>query len=146
MDESVVLQKLNRMPYDMIYTIKQFLPIHTLKRVRKIRPCEFPEDYKELIQKKGLSYSLYENFRLLCNTDFAAITMIKNVLEKKRYDFKRNLTASWFDYLDDELSLNKRLTNIESEYNNYDLLKHQALEANIKYSIMINAYGIIPNI
>lgn len=146
MDESVVLHKLNHMPYDMIYTIKQFISIDTLKMVRKIKPSEFPEDYKELIQKKELTYSLYEQFRLLCNTDFAAITMIKTVLKKKRDDFKRNLTASWYDYLDDELSLNKKLTNLESEYNNYDLLKHEALEANIKYSKMINDYGIIPNI
>ena len=144
MDEATLLHKITYLPEDMIFFgIKEFLPISTLKRVRKIHPSEFPEDYKKLLQDRDCCFYLYDNFKMLYDNDETSISFLENMIQRNRDIFKDNLTASWFDYLEEELNLNERISNVRASQTYNETYKDRCFDEFTKCSRLIKEYGIV---
>ena len=143
MSNSIVLIDFSCLPYDVINYTNGFLSIDTLKQVRKIKPSEFPDEYRHFLQMKEDCFSFFENFKMICDTDDAAISMINSMIQRNRQSFQRNMTACWFEYLEKELSLNMRLNYLNSESKMNITCKDGFYNEYIKYVKLINNYGII---
>ena len=83
-DEDIIIQQLNRMPYDMIYTIKQFLPVSLLKKLRKIHKSELPINYKLIFDLNNYLYMKYLNYDI----DIKFNEICIKTLKKKLQEFK----------------------------------------------------------
>jgi hypothetical protein len=146
MSNSIVLKDLSCLPFDVINYTNGFISIDTMKNVRKIKPSEFPDEYKRLIQMKEDCFSVFENFKMICDTDDTAISMMNSTIQRNQQSFKRNLTACWFEYLDKELSLNIRLNTIKSQSKMNITCKEGFYNEYIKYANLVNNYGIISSL
>jgi hypothetical protein len=83
-DEDIIIRQLNRMPYDMIYTIKQFLPVSLLKKLRKIHKSELPINYKLIFDLNDYLYLKYIGYDIDIKAIEFSITLIKNQLQESK--------------------------------------------------------------
>ena len=81
-DEDIIIRQLNRMPYDMIYTIKQFLPVSLLKKMRKIHKSELPINYKLIFDLNNYLYIKYISYDIDIKAIEFSIKTIKNKLQE----------------------------------------------------------------
>jgi len=142
--ESLLLSQINRLPDELKRYIRDYLPISTVKYLRKINECEFPDDYKELILKKSCLFKLHDNFLLLSKNDKSYIKTINTIIERNKMNFKRDITASWFDYLDNSMSLYNNLENVTKSYENNKDYQEQCFNEFMRIVGLIKKYGIIP--
>jgi hypothetical protein len=59
-------------------------------------------------------------------------------------NFKRDITASWFDYLDNSMSLYNNLENVTKSYENNKDYQEQCFNEFMRIVGLIKKYGIIP--
>ena len=83
-DEDIIIRQLNRMPYDMIYTINKFLPISLLKKMRKIHKSELPINYKLIFDLNDYLYLKYIGYDIDIKAIEFSITLIKNQLQESK--------------------------------------------------------------
>jgi hypothetical protein len=83
-DEDIIIRQLNRMPYDMIYTINKFLPISLLKKMRKIHKSELPINYKLIFDLNDYLYLKYIGYDIDIKAIEFSITMLKNQLQESK--------------------------------------------------------------
>ena len=83
-DEDIIIRQLNRMPYDMIYTIKQFLPVSLLKKLRKIHKSELPINYKLIFDLNDYLYLKYIGYDIDIKAIEFSIILIKNQLQESK--------------------------------------------------------------
>jgi len=83
-DEDIIIRQLNRMPYDMIYTINKFLPISLLKKMRKIHKSELPINYKLIFNLNDYLYLKYIGYDIDIKAIEFSITMLKNQLQESK--------------------------------------------------------------
>jgi hypothetical protein len=83
-DEDIIIRQLNRMPYDMIYTINKFLPISLLKKLRKIHKSELPINYKLIFDLNDYLYLKYIGYDIDIKAIEFSITLIKNQLQESK--------------------------------------------------------------
>ena len=81
-DEDIIIRQLNRMPYDMIYTIKQFLPVSLLKKLRKIHKSELPINYKLIFDLNNYLYMKYLNYDIDIKFNEICIKTLKKRLQE----------------------------------------------------------------
>ena len=83
-DEDIIIRQLNRMPYDMIYTINKFLPVSLLKKLRKIHKSELPINYKLIFDLNDYLYLKYIGYDIDIKAIEFSITMLKNQLQESK--------------------------------------------------------------
>ena len=83
-DEDIIIRQLNRMPYDMIYTINKFLPVSLLKKSRKIHKSELPINYKLIFDLNDYLYLKYIGYDIDIKAIEFSITLIKNQLQESK--------------------------------------------------------------
>jgi len=83
-DEDIIIRQLNRMPYDMIYTINKFLPVSLLKKLRKIHKSELPINYKLIFDLNDYLYLKYIGYDIDIKAIEFSITLIKNQLQESK--------------------------------------------------------------
>ena len=83
-DEDIIIRQLNRMPYDIIYTINKFLPISLLKKMRKIHKSELPINYKLIFNLNDYLYLKYIGYDIDIKAIEFSITMLKNQLQESK--------------------------------------------------------------
>jgi hypothetical protein len=83
-DEDIIIRQLNRMPYDMIYTINKFLPISLLKKMRKIHKSELPINYKLIFDLNDYLYIKYIGYDIDIKAIEFSITVLKNQLQESK--------------------------------------------------------------
>ena len=83
-DEDIIIRQLNRMPYDMIYTINKFLPISLLKKLRKIHKSELPINYKLIFDLNDYLYLKYIGYDIDIKAIEFSITVLKNQLQESK--------------------------------------------------------------
>lgn len=83
-DEDIIIRQLNRMPYDMIYTINKFLPISLLKKLRKIHKSELPINYKLIFDLNDYLYLKYIGYDIDIKAIEFSITLLKNQLQESK--------------------------------------------------------------
>jgi hypothetical protein len=83
-DEDIIIRQLNRMPYDMIYTINKFLPISLLKKLRKIHKSELPINYKLIFDLNDYLYIKYIGYDIDIKAIEFSITVLKNQLQESK--------------------------------------------------------------
>ena len=81
---ALILRQLNRMPYDMIYTINKFLPVSLLKKLRKIHKSELPINYKLIFDLNDYLYLKYIGYDIDIKAIEFSITLIKNQLQESK--------------------------------------------------------------
>lgn len=81
-DEDIIIRQLNRMPYDMIYTIKQFLPVSLLKKLRKIHKSELPINYKLIFDLNNYLYIKYISYDIDIKFNEICIKTLKKRLQE----------------------------------------------------------------
>jgi hypothetical protein len=83
-DEDIIIRQLNRMPYDMIYTINKFLPVSLLKKLRKIHKSELPINYKLIFDLNDYLYLKYIGYDIDIKAIEFSITVLKNQLQESK--------------------------------------------------------------
>ena len=83
-DEDIIIRQLNRMPYDMIYTINKFLPVSLLKKLRKIHKSELPINYKLIFELNDYLYLKYIGYDIDIKAIEFSIILIKNQLQESK--------------------------------------------------------------
>lgn len=83
-DEDIIIRQLNRMPYDMIYTINKFLPVSLLKKLRKIHKSELPINYKLIFDLNDYLYIKYIGYDIDIKAIEFSITVLKNQLQESK--------------------------------------------------------------
>lgn len=83
-DEDIIIRQLNRMPYDMIYTINKFLPVSLLKKLRKIHKSELPINYKLIFDLNDYLYLKYIGYDIDIKAIEFSIILIKNQLQESK--------------------------------------------------------------
>ena len=124
-DEDIIIRQLNRMPYDMIYTINKFLPISLLKKLRKIHKSELPINYKLIFDLNDYLYIKYIGYDIDIKAIEFSITVLKNQLQESKrkiinpFSFKY-WTLEYFSHEYVRQEINKREKLIKENKLLYD--------------------------
>ena len=98
-DEDIIIRQLNRMPYDMIYTINKFLPVSLLKKLRKIHKSELPINYKLIFDLNDYLYLKYIGYDIDIKAIEFSITLIKNQLQESKRKIVNPFSFRILEYL-----------------------------------------------
>lgn len=85
--EERLLKRIRKLPFELINIIKNFLPIHTIKLLRKIKKHEIPEEYILLQKLRDYYYDKYLYYGSFKDLHEINIMQYKNYIElnKKKY-------------------------------------------------------------
>ncbi len=133
-DEDIIIRQLNRMPYDMIYTIKQFLPVSLLKKLRKIHKSELPINYKLIFDLNDYLYLKYIGYDIDIKAIEFSIILIKNQLQESK---RKIVNPFSFEYWNNNSISNE---NVRQEINKREkLLKENKLLYDYFYDKYVNS-------
>jgi len=133
-DEDIIIRQLNRMPYDMIYTIKQFLPVSLLKKLRKIHKSELPINYKLIFDLNDYLYLKYIGYDIDIKAIEFSITLIKNQLQESK---RKIVNPFSFEYWNNNSISNE---NVRQEINKREkLIKENKLLYDYFYDKYVNS-------
>lgn len=139
-----ILQKINRLPFELMDIIKSYLPISILKKCRKIKLYELPFKYKIF---KDISDHFY--FKKMSNEiDHKAMKQHLKVL-KIQFCQKHNIynsiisVSSWFKDIKECVHITSQIQTIERAIDNYILLEKVVNEEYYTSIIHLNNFKII---
>ena len=133
-DEDIIIRQLNRMPYDMIYTIKQFLPVSLLKKLRKIHKSELPINYKLIFDLNDYLYLKYIGYDIDIKAIEFSITLLKNQLQESK---RKIVNPFSFEYWNNNSISNE---NVRQEINKREkLIKENKLLYDYFYDKYVNS-------
>jgi hypothetical protein len=133
-DEDIIIRQLNRMPYDMIYTIKQFLPVSLLKKLRKIHKSELPINYKLIFDLNDYLYLKYIGYDIDIKAIEFSIILIKNQLQESK---RKIVNPFSFEYWNNNSISNE---NVRQEINKREkLIKENKLLYDYFYDKYVNS-------
>lgn len=130
-DEDIIIRQLNRMPYDMIYTIKQFLPVSLLKKLRKIHKSELPINYKLIFDLNDYLYLKYIGYDIDIKAIEFSITLLKNQLQESKRKIVNPFSLEYWNY-----------NSISNEYVRQEINKREKLikENKLLYDYFYDKY------
>ena len=133
-DEDIIIRQLNRMPYDMIYTINKFLPISLLKKMRKIHKSELPINYKLIFDLNDYLYLKYIGYDIDIKAIEFSIILIKNQLQESK---RKIVNPFSFEYWNNNSISNE---NVRQEINKREkLIKENKLLYDYFYDKYVNS-------
>lgn len=133
-DEDIIIRQLNRMPYDMIYTIKQFLPVSLLKKLRKIHKSELPINYKLIFDLNDYLYLKYIGYDIDIKAIEFSIILLKNQLQESK---RKIVNPFSFEYWNNNSISNE---NVRQEINKREkLIKENKLLYDYFYDKYVNS-------
>ena len=133
-DEDIIIRQLNRMPYDMIYTIKQFLPVSLLKKLRKIHKSELPINYKLIFDLNDYLYLKYIGYDIDIKAIEFSIILLKNQLQESK---RKIVNPFSFEYWNNNSISNE---NVRQVINKRDkLIKENKLLYDYFYDKYVNS-------
>ena len=133
-DEDIIIRQLNRMPYDMIYTINKFLPVSLLKKLRKIHKSELPINYKLIFDLNDYLYLKYIGYDIDIKAIEFSITLIKNQLQESK---RKIVNPFSFEYWNNNSISNE---NVRQEINKREkLIKENKLLYDYFYDKYVNS-------
>ena len=137
-DEDIIIRQLNRMPYDMIYTINKFLPVSLLKKLRKIHKSELPINYKLIFDLNDYLYLKYIGYDIDIKAIEFSITLIKNQLQESK---RKIVNPFSLEYWNTNSISNE---NVRQEINKREkLIKENKLLYDYFYDKYIKTYSIL---
>ena len=139
-----ILQKINRLPFELIDIIKSYLPISILKKCRKIKLYELPVKYKIF---KDITDHFH--FKKMSNDiDHNAMKQHLNIL-KIQYCQKLNIynsiisVSSWFKDIKDNVNIISQIQQTERTIDTYILSERILNEEYYTSIIHLNNFKII---
>ena len=133
-DEDIIIRQLNRMPYDMIYTINKFLPVSLLKKLRKIHKSELPINYKLIFDLNDYLYLKYIGYDIDIKAIEFSIILIKNQLQESK---RKIVNPFSFEYWNNNSISNE---NVRQEINKREkLIKENKLLYDYFYDKYVNS-------
>jgi|DEB0MinimDraft_6_1074348.scaffolds.fasta_scaffold10457_3 hypothetical protein len=139
-----ILQKINRLPFELMDIIKSYLPISILKKCRKIKLYELPVKYRIF---KDISDHFH--FKKMSNDiDHNAMKQHLKVLQIQ-YCQKHNIynsiisVSSWFKDIKECVHITSQIQTIERAIDNYILLERILNEEYYTSIIHLNNFKII---
>jgi hypothetical protein len=139
-----ILQKINRLPFELIDIIKSYLPISILKKCRKIKLYELPVKYRIF---KDITDHFH--FKKMSNDiDHNAMKQHLNIL-KIQYRQKLNIynsiisVSSWFKDIKDNVNIISQIQQTERTIDTYILSEKILNEEYYTSIIHLNNFKII---
>ena len=139
-----ILQKINRLPFELIDIIKSYLPISILKKCRKIKLYELPVKYRIF---KDITDHFH--FKKMSNDiDHNAMKQHLNIL-KIQYCQKLNIynsiisVSSWFKDIKDNVNIISQIQQTERTIDTYILTEKFLNEEYYTSIIHLNNFKII---
>jgi len=139
-----ILQKINRLPFELIDIIKSYLPISILKKCRKIKLYELPVKYRIF---KDITDHFH--FKKMSNDiDHNAMKQHLNIL-KIQYCQKLNIynsiisVSSWFKDIKDNVNIISQIQQTERTIDTYILTEKILNEEYYTSIIHLNNFKII---
>ena len=137
--EIILLKTVNRLPPELRRIINSFLPISTLKLVRKIHPNEIPFIYILMKDMNNYFYNKYIGYEMDINTFCVVISIIERRInkQKKENDYYIHSPNSNESLRQDIEQIQTKIIVLTDLYNKYKQHYSASLQQLHNYKIII---------